>query len=148
MQRYIDTSVKQANPESAYVEPSAVGGVRRGYIQQHGFVQPNSMFNRHLDGDKARFLGAQERMEINQRLPMSDHQPSSHLARELLVPLGALQAKYNADPTIGVVRVPNAIARQGAVEYESTPIDTVIGDDMIKQRILDIIQGDEKADFR
>ena len=148
MQRYIDTSARHANPESPYVLPSAVGGVRRGYIQQHGEVAPNSQFNAYLDGDRVRYLGAHERMEINQRLPMSDNQPSSILARELLVPLGALQARYNADPTIGVVRVPNAIVRQGAVEYTPTPIEDVVGSEEIKQRILDIIQGDEKADFR
>ena len=139
-QNLIDNTLLHANPNSPYVAPTSNGIVRRGYIQQHGFVTPNSHFNHELDKDKVRLLGSYQRALISEQLPMSQHQPSSHLERELLVPLGQLQTMFNQYPNIA--RVPGGLVREGAVKYdEPMEEDDDVDTDNIRDRIVEALRN-------
>jgi hypothetical protein len=116
----LDRSIKIAHPENPYAKPTSNGIVpRRKFIQQHGFIEPNSLFNEYLDRDKVRLLDRTQRAFISEKLPMNDNQPSSNLEREFLVPLGVLQQKYSRFPDIA--EVPGGIIREGALQYKPTP---------------------------
>jgi hypothetical protein len=145
-QNLIDNTLLHANPNSPYVQPTSQGVVRRGYLQQHGFVTPNSHFNHELDKDKVRLLGSYQRALISEQLPMSQHQPSSHHERELLVPLGQLQTMFNQHPNIA--RVPGGLVRQGSVKYEEPPMEDEDDDDVDTDNIRDrIIEALRKLDM-
>ena len=126
----IDKTLVTAHPNSPYVAPTSIGRVRKGIIQQHGFVTPNSAFNQYLDRDKVRLLNAYERNIISEKLPLKTMQPTAEREREFLVPLGALQAKYSRHPNI--LRVPGGVIRQGSVQVEASPTQDV---DVSEERI-------------
>lgn len=116
----LDKSIKIAHPENPYARPTSNGIVpRRKFIQQHGFVTPNSLFNESLDRGKVSILNRTQRAFISEKLPMHVNQPSSDLERELLVPMGALQQKYSRWPNI--VEVPSGVIRQGSLQLEPEP---------------------------
>ncbi len=126
----LDKSIKIAHPENPYARPTSNGVVpRRKFIQQHGFVTPNSLFNESIDHGKAFILDRTQRAFISEKLPLRPNQPASDLERELLVPLGALQKKYSKWPNIS--EVPTGVIREGALQIDPEP-DVVEA----KERIL------------
>ena len=100
----INREKKVAHRGNIYGKPSSNGFVRKGHMSTTGFITPNSLGAKIIDGDRVRFLNKYDRAVLGSKIPLQAQPPSQQEANKVLLPLGLLQDAQSQFPFIA--RVP------------------------------------------
>ena len=131
----INREKKVAHRGNIYGKPSSNGFVKKGHMSTTGFITPNSLGAKIIDGDRVRFLNTYDRAILGSRIPLQSQPPSQQEANKVLLPLGILQDAQSQFPYIA--RVPTNFVYKKEVE----DIQKIREDDFIEKTedILDRI---------